>query len=60
MVGNNYILLKMEKEIIKLSNTISAEVIAKLVDEVGGNTKININLIKSSFDSFEDFEKIAG
>lgn len=60
MVGNNYILLKMEKEIIKLSNTISAEMIAKLVDEVGGNTKININLIKSSFDSFEDFEKIAG
>lgn len=56
MVGNNYILLINHKEVKPATESITSEQLAQLLQLVDGKNQIGLNLVKSSFDSFNDFQ----
>lgn len=57
-VGTSYILLKIEKDIVKPTFKLTAEGLRKLLLELGEASKINLNIIKNAFDSYEDYRGV--
>jgi hypothetical protein len=51
-VSNSYILLKVEKDVFKPTSKLTVEAVQKLLLELGGVNKINLNILKNAFDSF--------
>lgn len=57
-VGDNFIILKIEKSLNKPKDMLMSESVLCLLDSVGGLNKINLNLVKNTFESFEEYKRV--
>lgn len=57
-VGTSYILLKVEKDVVKPTGQLGVDVVRGLLEQLGGVDKINLNLIKNAFDSLQEYRSV--
>jgi hypothetical protein len=57
-VGENFIVLKIEKAVNRPRDLLTSGAVRDLLDAVGGLNKITLNLLKNAFESFGEYARV--
>jgi hypothetical protein len=50
--------LKVEKDVVKPTLKLTHQIVLKLLQELGESNKVNLNILKNAFDSYEEYRSI--